>query len=532
MKVLIFHGYLLSGTGSNVYNASLASALARLGHEVHLLCQERDPPRLGSGPGSVTLHRPDIGRLLPVFVRDRYEGFEVKTFGELSDEELDAYIAANVAAVREVAAGAGGVDAALANHLVMGPVILRRAGLRYAVKVHGSDLSYTVLPELERFGPYAGEGARAANGILVGSGHIAARLREAVPDPAVQAKVRLGPPGVDTELFAPMDVALREQRLRDLAAGLRQVGDGVGGDAGDAGDPRGLGGKRQHGWRNPPSPRDRGAWDRDVAAAAEAVEWFAGALGPRVVFIGKLIVSKGVDLLLAAWPLIHARHPTARLLIVGFGALEPALRRVAAGLATADLAPLRDLSEAGRGLDGGKEGRLPILADFLEGLPTNYLDAARESAGSVAFAGRLTHDEVGALVPACDALVFPSTFPEAFGMVAAEAASAGVLPVSAAHSGAAEVSRALAAELPPATAELLSFELDGNAIAAIADRVGRWLEISDRERERTRAALREAVRRRWSWEQVARGVLAASAGDLDSPSRAPVSDFWRYPPIR
>src|SRR3954470_8933905 len=42
MRVLIFHGYLLHGTGSNVYNASLARALARLGHEVHLLCQDRD----------------------------------------------------------------------------------------------------------------------------------------------------------------------------------------------------------------------------------------------------------------------------------------------------------------------------------------------------------------------------------------------------------------------------------------------------------------------------------------------------------
>ena len=42
MKVLIFHGYLLRGTGSNIYNANLARALARLGHEVHLLCQDRE----------------------------------------------------------------------------------------------------------------------------------------------------------------------------------------------------------------------------------------------------------------------------------------------------------------------------------------------------------------------------------------------------------------------------------------------------------------------------------------------------------
>jgi len=41
MRVLLFHGYMLRGTGSNIYTANLARALAGLGHEVHLLCQER-----------------------------------------------------------------------------------------------------------------------------------------------------------------------------------------------------------------------------------------------------------------------------------------------------------------------------------------------------------------------------------------------------------------------------------------------------------------------------------------------------------
>ncbi len=46
MRVLIFHGYLLRGTGSNIYNANLAQALAGLGHEVHLLCQDLEADRL------------------------------------------------------------------------------------------------------------------------------------------------------------------------------------------------------------------------------------------------------------------------------------------------------------------------------------------------------------------------------------------------------------------------------------------------------------------------------------------------------
>ncbi|MHB1810357.1 MAG: glycosyltransferase, partial [Solirubrobacteraceae bacterium] len=45
MRIIVFHGYLLDGTGSNVYNAQLAAALVALGHEVHLLCQDRHPQR-------------------------------------------------------------------------------------------------------------------------------------------------------------------------------------------------------------------------------------------------------------------------------------------------------------------------------------------------------------------------------------------------------------------------------------------------------------------------------------------------------
>src|ERR1700760_1500524 len=134
MRVLIFHGYLLRGTGSNIYNANLAPALARLGHEVHLVCQDREVELPG-----VHIHNPDIDGLLPVYVRDPYEGFEVKTFPEMTEAELDRYIEANVAAVRAVATEVGEIDVALANHLVMGPAILARADVApFAAKIHGS----------------------------------------------------------------------------------------------------------------------------------------------------------------------------------------------------------------------------------------------------------------------------------------------------------------------------------------------------------------------------------------------------------
>jgi glycosyltransferase involved in cell wall biosynthesis len=153
-----------------------------------------------------------------------------------------------------------------------------------------------------------------------------------------------------------------------------------------------------------------------------------------------------------------------------------------------------------------------MLGAFLAKPPPGYLAAARDAADSVAFAGRLEHEEVGRLVPAADALVFPSTFPEAFGMVAAEAAAAGVLPVSAAHSGAAEVSRALAAALPEPVRGLVSFPLDDRAVTGIAERLNVWLHLDAPTRARARGALVATAAARWSWEGVADGVLAAAAG--------------------
>jgi glycosyltransferase involved in cell wall biosynthesis len=472
MKVLLFHGYMLRGTGSNIYTANLARALARLGHEVHLLCQERQLRLEG-----VTIHNPDIHGLLPVYVKDPYEGFEVKAFPELSEAELERYLEANVAAVREVAAAAGGIEAALAGHLVMGPAVLARAGIGdFAAKIHGSALEYTVKPH-PRFLPYAEEGARAARCVLVGSRHTAESLWNALPDVRdLKARTRLGPPGVDTELFQPHT----DRRERE----------------GPGTPPEELLRKQPTG--GSPAP-PHGPAGRDA----------------RVVFVGKLIVSKGVDLLLAAWPLVRAAHPAARLRVAGYGEYEGGLRRLLAALDAGDMEDAREVARLGRALEGGSVGHLPILSAFLADPPPGYLAAARGMAASVELVGRLEHDEVAALLPRAEALVMPSTFPESFGMVAAEAAACGTLPISAAHSGMLEVSRQLSAALPPGVADLTSFAVAPGAVEAIAGRIAGWLSLGEAERAAAREALVATARRLWSWEGVARGVIAASRGELD-----------------
>jgi glycosyltransferase involved in cell wall biosynthesis len=111
--------------------------------------------------------------------------------------------------------------------------------------------------------------------------------------------------------------------------------------------------------------------------------------------------------------------------------------------------------------------------------------------------------------------VVPSTFPEAFGMVAAEAAACGVFPISAGHSGLAEVSDVLARAVPEQAARWLSFPLGDGAVKAIGESVASWLQADRALRTRARAGLVSTARGRWSWEGVARGVIAAASGELD-----------------
>jgi len=522
LRILIFHGYLLRGTGSNVYNALLATALARQGHEVHLLTQERHPEDVDAVGAAgdwddggvlrvreiragrrVTTYRPDVGAVLPVYVADRYEGVQARTFAELADAQIADYVARNVAAVAEVAALVA-PDLALANHLVMGPLILARGlpeSMPYAVKVHGSALEYAVKPQPERFLPAAREGLARASAVLVGSRHTAESLWAAMDDPALPSRTRLGPPGVDVEVFRPRPRAQAAAELHALGAALAQEALAA-----------------------PPAPgggaaEPASAFTRDPGEAARALARIDGEHDRLVAFVGKLIVSKGVDLLAAAWPLVLAQVPDAKLVVVGFGAYRAALERLLAALAAGDLVAVRALAAEGRAAEGGPHAPLVLLAAFLEDLEAApdreaYLRAARALPERVVLTGRLEHEELAPLLAASEAQVVPSTFPEAFGMVAVEAAAAGALPVVADHSGLGEVRAILAGAVPAGARAWLGFSPGPRAVRDLADRLIAWMEAPEALREATREGLEAVARERFSWDEVARGVVAAALGQV------------------
>ena len=430
MKILLWHGYLLRGSGSNVYTANIARSWRDEGHDVLVLCQERDPDALEmlqapASPGRCTVRRPDIGRVLPVYVYDHYEGFDAKLFTDLTDEELTLYTERNVGELIE-ALESFDPDAFITGHEVMGPEIARlacsRTGHSYLAKLHGSALEYAVKKQ-ERYAVLARSGLGAARTVVGGSRYMVNEAAAHIPGWSDRSQVVN--PGCDVSLFRPTE----------RAAGT-----------------------------------------------------------PKVGFVGKLIASKGVHDLLAALPLVEADHETT---IVGYGGFERPLHRLASALEAGDLGAAREIAES------GEHGRLDHLAAFLEDAPPGYASDAKTL--SIGFTGRLEHGPLSQVLPTFDVLVVPSVVPEAFGMVAAEAAACGVLPIVPDHSGIAEAGAAI--EEAIGRPGLLTYDAS-DPVRGIAAAIDRVLALGPHERREMEDAAVALAHERWSWAQVARRLLA------------------------
>ncbi len=409
MRILLWHGYLLAGTGSNVYTRQLARAWMQAGHDVTVFCQEPRPDAYDLGGARCI--RPDVGGLLPVFVLDRYEGYEARLIGDCSTGELDRWVGANASALREHLPA----DLVFANHVLLGGPVGLASGARFAVKAHGSELEYAMRgnPALARWGRAC---LRQAAATFVGSAHVRRVLEDVCGHVDGVHEV---PPGVDIDDWRPRE---REAALDALLAEARL---------------------------DQPNPGNAGTRLPDEGNADRLGPFLRGDR-PTVVYFGKLMRNKGVHVLLEALEGVDARA-----VIVGFG-----------------------------------EDR----AD-LEGA----------AAGDVLFTGPLEHRHLVHLLALADACVVPSIFPEAFGMVAAEAAATGCPPLVARHSGLAEIAAGLEDAYPPGLRHLAAFA-SGDA-ADLRAKLAEILALGPADRAAIRGSARRAAVERWSWTSVASRLL-------------------------
>jgi glycosyltransferase involved in cell wall biosynthesis len=544
--ICLLHGYLLDGSGSNLWTRSIVEALCRKGLDVHLMAQENHPERFpfitearrydgDEGevffrqeqryPGSCTLHKPILGDLLPVYVHDEYEEFsQVVPMVELSSEEIEAYLDRNVRALHTIVRQYG-IRALHANHTVLMPVVAQRVseptGIPYSVMPHGSALEFAVKPD-ERFRGWGEAALRRASRIFVIGDEIRERVRTALPgvgdleDRFVDLHL-----GVDTGQFERVARADRPARIRSLVSALEPLPRGrtrqqtdelraeLNADMDDDALMKAFAAAR---------PADPKLPDEAVEAGLAEIDW---ASDPVLLYVGRLISTKGVHGVLIGLPLLLHALPDLRLVVVGHGPLREPLEAMLWAMEHGERDLLDRLIARGRLLEGSPEGEgggseLTQAARFMEWLGAEgrldeYWEAAQAHVrpGRVLFTGYLTHRELSCLFPCCDAAVFPSVVREAGPLVFLEAMASGAFPLGTYFGGMKASIDTVGEAIPPEGAELMKLDPAGErTVIDIVEKV----PVAIRERDRFGPALAEVARARYDWT----GVAATFARELES----------------
>jgi glycosyltransferase involved in cell wall biosynthesis len=530
--ICILHGYLLDGSGSNLWTRSIARALVRDGENIHLICQEPHPEKYDfvsaayeySADGGVTrvldreteyagrciMHQPVLGDTLPVYVWDEYEEFEhVIPMTEMEDRELEEYIHRNVEVVSRVVRDYG-VTVMHANHALLMSVVAQRVsawtGVPYVIMPHGSALEYAVKPDA-RLRRLAAEAFEHAAGVLAISDEVAARAADtfgnAVSD--LGAKLSRLDLGVDTAAFRPIEPEQRAanvQRVERLLSSLERGRSRAQGEilvtALSSGEAPAAAVERV-GTYTAKFP------DEDVAAKLDSIDWSSDRV---IVFVGRLIAAKGIHAVLTALPLIASRSPRTRVIVVGHGPLREPLEAFAYALAKGDRELAARVLEHAETIAAGEPGHLGATRLFWEALDKRgeldmYWDAAARylKPDTVVFTGYLTHREMAWLLPCCDVAVFPSMVVESGPLVFLEALASGVFPIGTYFGGMkVKIDRA-APSLDGDHGSLLKVRPDAaHIVADIAEVIPSALDVAGRYRER----LRRVAEDHYDWIPVAR----------------------------
>lgn len=506
MRIGLLHGYELKGSGSNEYCRYLSRALARGGHEVHLLCREPHPEglphvsraiawdevggarelfRRDPQEGTCVVHQLPHSPVRPVYLTDKQRAGDVKAFVDLTDTELEAYHALNVAVVRAIVRQHP-VDLLHANHLVWQPSVAAAAGVPFVVYPHGSSIEYTLKADA-RYRRHAGAALDAAAGLISGSQEVLHRILALFPArrDALLAKSTIVGVGVDTALFAPVAPGARRASVAHLAGTY-------GGKTGEQeselrarltrGDWDALSAYRD--------AYDHEAPDADLERKLASIPWDRGRVG---LFVGALTAGKGVHNLIAAWPALLPAH----LVVVGSGAYREVLEALVHAIATGDQALYAYLRAHGFDLDRS------ALSGGWDALPGDVARCA-PLADHIHFTGRLHHDRLRRLFPCADLAVFPSVVPEAYPLVLMESLANGVLPVVSDFSGFRDGLAALEPHLGPDLVAKMRLPLDD--VAGIAARLRRlWADPPRGER------LRRIAVEQFDWDVRARQMVEAYA---------------------
>ena len=456
MRIGLYHGYKLTGSGSNEYTRYLAKSLIDAGHEVHIICREENPQDVSyithayawkrDGTVETLFTRPDEtppcffhqlphGDIRPVYLTDKQRAGNVKSFVALSDEELEEYHRLNEKLLTRILSQYP-LDVLHANHVVYQPVAAlpacKATGTPLVVYPHGSSIEYTVRLD-ERYKQLALKGILESTGLIIGNREVRDRILALYPDhrETILAKTRIVGVGVDTSLFEPIERAKRRESIQQLIATAggggktpaqtRELHERL--EAGDVAATRDYWAAYNHSLP-----------DDDLNEHLNRIPWEQNIL----IFVGALTVGKGLQGPITAMPKVLSQHPQTHLIIVGAGAYREVLEALVYAISTSNRDLLFELCARGKDLDRNElTGPWEDVQVFLDD-PANVsfiLENGRELGEHVHFVGRLDHARLRYLFPCADLAIFPSVIPEAYPLVLMESLSNGVLPLVSYFSG-------------------------------------------------------------------------------------------------
>ena len=535
-SLAIIHGYLLEGSGSNLWTRCVVEALCRKGHTVQLVCQEPHPERydcitsayryhldgrvetmlerdLAPGyTGRCIMHKPQLGDTLPVYVWDKYEEYSnAVPMIDLDDAAIEEYIDRNARVLHRVVVEHD-VIAMHVNHAVLSTVAAQRVshetGIPYAVMEHGSSLEYAVKKD-KRMYDFATSAFSDAELLFVHGDEMRRRIEVAMPDIRdAQRKFTTLPLGVHTWQFEPVP---RERRRENIGRLLFSLHGKVRGRRPD--QLRQMlerayaaqGAEELH--RAFTSIQyDTKAPDADIEEKLSQLDWEHDAV---LLYVGRLISAKGVQSGLAALPEIMASDPGIRLLLVGHGPLREPLELFVHALEHGDRAMVEMVVAHGRFLEGDPEGasasrelgKVRAYFNDLEkaGRLDDYFALARQHVrrDRVIFTGYLTHHELQHLFPCCDVGIFPSIVKEAGPLVFLEALASGCFPLGTYFGGMKASIDGIADMFPAEIVDAMKLD-PFNTTADIVTNVGRAMHIGVRYKD----VLARTAQARFDWTSV------------------------------
>jgi glycosyltransferase involved in cell wall biosynthesis len=318
--------------------------------------------------------------------------------------------------------------------------------------------------------------------------------------------------GVDTSLFEPIPRSLRQENVTKLLETLAEMPRGktaelsetmmemLSGKMTEQELRSAIGATSNYSARHP---------DADIGAKLAAVDWEGDK---TLLFVGRIIASKGLQSIIAALPLILDKHPTARLLVVGHGPLREALEALLWALEHGKQSLAERIIEWGSSLEGSTPKPFTAVRCFYDHLREqgeldSYFEKAQQylRADRIIFTGFLTHRELRRLFPCCDVAIFPSVVAEAGPLVFLEALASGCFPLGTYFAGMAASIDSVATALPAEDAELMKLSANEDyTVGDIAANVSGALLLGDKHKE----ILRKAAEERYDWTNVARKLAS------------------------